>query len=116
MTNERGFTIAEILVAILVLTVGLLGLVSTAGVVTRMIGQGQRYSEVSNLANERFEILRAQGCPAAGTGSEARGAFTIAWRVTDAAGGKARALQVIVTSPTPRGTRADTLSTTQVCP
>ena len=66
MTSERGFTIAEILVAILVLTIGLLGLVTTAGLVTRMIGQGQRYSEVSNFASERFELLRAQGCPAAG--------------------------------------------------
>jgi len=35
--NQRGFTIVEIIIAILVLTVGLLGLVTTAALVTRMI-------------------------------------------------------------------------------
>lgn len=115
MTGERGFTIVETLVAVMVLTVGLLGLVTTAGLVTRMIGQGQRYNEVAALANERVEVIRAQGCPAAATGSETRGAYTVAWRVADA-GNNSRAIQVVVGSPTGRGARVDTVQTVQVCP
>ena len=38
--SQRGFTIVEIIIAIVVLTVGLLGLVSTAALVTRMIARG----------------------------------------------------------------------------
>ncbi|MDH3496306.1 MAG: prepilin-type N-terminal cleavage/methylation domain-containing protein [Gemmatimonadota bacterium] len=117
MKNTRaGFTIVEVLVAVMVLTIGLLGLVTTAGLVTRMIGQGQRYTEASALANERFEVLRAQGCPAAATGAETRGAYNISWRVAGLAGGKGRALEVIVRSPTTRGTRTDSFSTVHFCP
>jgi len=117
MTRDNaGFTIIEILVAIIVLTIGLLGLVSTAGLVTRMIGQGQRYTVASTLASERFEILRAEGCPAAGTGSETRGTYGITWTVTAVAGGKGRQIAAAVTSRTTRGTRTDNFTTTQLCP
>ncbi len=116
MKDRRGFTIVEVLVAVMVLAVGILGLVTTAGLVTRMIAQGQRYTRASTLASERFEILRAQRCPAVGTGTETRGAYTIAWSVADTAGGRARVIRVSVTSPTGRGTRTDKFSTSKVCP
>ena len=41
MKREQGFTLVEVIIAILVLTVGLLGLVTSAALVTRMIGRGQ---------------------------------------------------------------------------
>lgn len=116
MKSERGFTIVEILVAIMVLSVGLMGLVTTAGLVTRMIGQGARYTEASALANERIEILRSQGCPAAGGGTETRGAFTITWRVVAMAAPKGRGLFVNVQSPTTRGSRTDSFQTVHFCP
>jgi prepilin-type N-terminal cleavage/methylation domain-containing protein len=116
MRGERGFTIVEVLVAILVLTVGVLGFVTTAGLVTRMIGQGERFTEASALANERVELIRTTRCPAVGTGSETRGAYTINWRVADTAGGKARRIVVTVSSPTTRGTRSDSVQTVKFCP
>jgi len=116
MKTERGFTIVEVLVAVMILSVGLMGLVTTAGLVTRMIGQGQRYTEASALANERIEILRSQKCPAAGSGTETRGAFTVSWRIVEVAGGKGRNFQVVVQSPTTRGNRTDTFQTVQFCP
>jgi prepilin-type N-terminal cleavage/methylation domain-containing protein len=116
MTGERGFTIIEVMVAVMILTVGLLALVGTAGLVTRMIGQGQRYTEVATLANERVEILRAEGCPALGAGSETRAGYTINWLVTDAGGLASRGIEVVVTSSTGTGSRVDTVQTVQVCP
>jgi len=38
--NNKGFTIIEVIIAIIVLTVGVLGMVTTAALVTRMIGRG----------------------------------------------------------------------------
>ena len=116
MTSERGFTIVEVLVAVMILSVGLMGLVTTAGLVTRMIAQGQRSTEAATLANERIELLRAQGCPAAATGSETRGAYTINWRVVAMASPKGRTIQVRVVSPTGRGTRSDNFQTVHFCP
>jgi prepilin-type N-terminal cleavage/methylation domain-containing protein len=116
MKSERGFTIVEVLVAVMILSVGLMGLVTTAGLVTRMIGQGHRYTEASALANERIEVLKSQGCPAAGNGAETRGSFVISWRIVDVASGKGRALNVTVQSPTTRGSRTDTFATVHYCP
>lgn len=116
MTGERGFTIIEVMVAVMILTVGLLALVGTAGLVTRMIGQGQRYTVISTLANERIEILRSGGCPAVGTGSETRSGYTINWRVTPGPGLESRNIQVVVTSSMARGSRVDSVQTVQVCP
>jgi len=115
MTEERGFTIIEVMVAVMILTVGLLALVGTAGLVTRMIGQGQRYTVVSTLANERIETLRSGGCPAIGAGTETRGGYVINWLVSAGPGLASRNIQVVVTSPTARGTRVDSVQTVQVC-
>lgn len=116
MKAQRGFTIVEVLVAIMILSVGLMGLVTTAGLVTRMIGQGHRFTEASALANERIEVLRSQGCPAAGTGTETRGAYTISWRVVALAAPNGRGLFVSVQSPTTRGNRTDSFETAHFCP
>ncbi len=114
--DTRGSTIVEVLVAVIILSVGLLGLVTTAGLVTGMIGQGQRYTEASVLAGERFEILRAQRCPSPGAGSEIRGAYTVSWQITAVAGGRGRQFAVTVQSPTGRGTRTALFTTTEFCP
>jgi type IV pilus modification protein PilV len=116
---ERGFTIIEVLIAVLILTVGLLGLASTAAVVMRMVAQGDRFTEASNLASRQFETFRSQwtgtNCAGAADGSSAVSGFTVAWRVTSIASGRARQVDVTVTSPTGRGNRTDTFSQTIVC-
>ena len=73
--NDKGFTVIEVIVAIIILSVGILGLASSAATVTRMIGQGQRFSEASAMASERFEILRAQQCEDMDGGDETKGMF-----------------------------------------
>jgi type IV pilus assembly protein PilV len=113
MKTERGFTIIEVLVAVVILTIGLLGLVTTAALVTRMIGQGQRYTEAAALAGDRFEQLRSVSCAALANGTSTQGGFTVAWTVAGA--GDSRQIDVTVTSPTNRGTRQDRFSTTRYC-
>lgn len=117
MSNERGFSIIEVLVAVLILTVGVLGLASTAALVTRMIGQGQRFSQANALANERFEILRTQRCSAMAAGSGTSGPYSFAWAVDSTGlGVKGRRIRVIVRSPTGAATtRADTFTTIVFC-
>ena len=115
MNNERGFTIVEVIVAIMILSVGLLALASSAAVATRMISQGQRYSEASVMANERFEILRSLPCDSLKNGSATADQFTVAWRVTSVASGRARQADVAVMSPTGRGNRTDSFGTVILC-
>ncbi|OLB13424.1 MAG: hypothetical protein AUH07_06155 [Gemmatimonadetes bacterium 13_2_20CM_70_9] len=70
MKQERGFTIVEVIVAMLVLTVGLLGLVTSAALVTRMIGRGQRSAVAAAYAGRRLEMLRVSACASQTAGSE----------------------------------------------
>lgn len=119
MSKERGFTIIEVMIAVMILTVGLLALVSSAALVTRMINQGSWYSEASTRASRQFETFRSQwtgnSCMGAADGSSSAGGFTLTWRVTSTAGGRARDVQLTVQSPTARGTRTDIFYNTILC-
>jgi Tfp pilus assembly protein PilV len=57
--NNRGFTIVEVIIAVIVLTVGILAMVTTAALVTRMIARGQRSADASAFMARRVERLRA---------------------------------------------------------
>jgi type IV pilus modification protein PilV len=113
--SEGGFTVVEVLIAVLVLTVGLLGMVTTAALTTRMIAQGQHYTEASAIANERFEILRARPCSEMSGGSEHVGRFSVSWTVTADQSGIWRRVDLAVISPTARGTRTDGFTTIIAC-
>lgn len=115
MHNRRGFTVVEVVVAIIILSVGLLSLTATAASVTRMVAQGQRYNRASAMANERFEILRAQTCAAMVGGSAIAGSYSTTWTVTPVSGGRGNEIAVAVISPTGRGTRTDSFTTTIPC-
>jgi prepilin-type N-terminal cleavage/methylation domain-containing protein len=56
--DRSGFTLVEVLVAVMVLTVGVTALVGSAGVVTRMIGRGQMGTRGAQFAAGRLEQLR----------------------------------------------------------
>lgn len=70
MNSERGFTIVEVVIAIIVLTVGLLGLVATSALVTRMIARGQRSANAATFASKRLEQLRVTGCRSQAAGKD----------------------------------------------
>src|SRR5260221_1950533 len=70
MKREQGFTIVEVIVAILVLTVGLLALVTSAALVTRMIGRGQRSAVAAQYAQRRLQMLRVSRCNSQAGGRE----------------------------------------------
>ncbi len=89
MKREQGFTLVEVIIAIMVLTVGLLGLVTSAALVTRMIGRGQRSGAAAAYAARRLEMLRASGCTSQAGGSEVwvRGGApidSVSWRFVNA--------------------------------
>ena len=120
MSDERGFTIVEVVVAILALTIGLVGLASTIAVSTRMIGQGQRYAEAATMAQQKFELLRARPCPTVATGRDtATNNFIVGWRVTAIGAATAvnvgRQVEVWVRYPTGVGFRTDSFATTVGC-
>jgi type IV pilus modification protein PilV len=113
MMKQDGMTLVEVLVAVLILSVGVLGLVSVAAAVTLLIGQGQRYTTASALANQRIEMLRSQDCANLAEGSAVEGKYQVSWTNTDLGNGSR--ILVTVTSPQRHTARNDSFTTTISC-
>ena len=113
---ERGISLIEILVALTILSIGLLGLAGASASVTRMIGQGRWNTAVMGFAQGRVEMLRAMARDSAACGTITAGTASLPgglierWSVS--AGIRSVTLDIIVTG---RGARADTLSTIVPC-
>ena len=78
---RAGSALTELMVAILVLTVGVLGAVATAAAVLRLIGGGTQHFLAAHVAQSRFERLRARRCGLVNGVEESRG-IREAWTVT----------------------------------
>lgn len=113
MRSRGGFTVVEVMVALVVVTVGLLALTATAGLITRMIGEGGRLTGVGAMAHERLERVRRPPCPSVGAGVAGRGKATIRWEVTPARGG--RQAVIVIESPARVGQRLDSFTTIVAC-
>jgi len=123
MTKGRdGFTLIEIMIAIIILSIGLLGLASTMAVSTRMVGRGQRSAAASTFATSRLERSRMAACipgqRSGGSETMMRGGTWVAinnWAFADA-GNNTYRVRVVTTSKTIKNKfRTDTLETAVTC-
>ncbi len=120
--NRKGFTIIEIIIAIIVLTVGVLGMVTTAALVTRMIARGQRSAAATAFAQRRIERMRVAACTAAlrvnGTDTLYRGSTWTSinrWTYTDLGNLNYRLKIVSTYRTTQNRVRSDSTETTITC-
>jgi type II secretory pathway pseudopilin PulG len=58
MTNERGFTLVEVLLAAFLMTIGLVGLLSVVPVASFAVSDGYRLSVATFLADQKLEEVR----------------------------------------------------------
>lgn len=61
---RAGFTLVEVMVAIVILSIGILGLAATAGVVVRQMTGAIHQSAAATIAYSRMERIRAGNCVA----------------------------------------------------
>ncbi|HEY8196708.1 MAG TPA: prepilin-type N-terminal cleavage/methylation domain-containing protein [Gemmatimonadales bacterium] len=117
-----GFTLVEVLVAILVLGVGVLALVGSSAGVSRMIGRGKVETRAAQAASSRMETLRLAAdatsprCSDPGFASGGpvlSGGMTESWLVPQS--GRVRQVRVTVTYLTVRGAREAVLETALTC-
>lgn len=121
-TNEGGFTLLEIMIAVVVLMVGVLGLVMTAALTTRMMGRSNRAQLAANYASKRLELMRPAACIAGqrnnGVDTLYRGSAMIAyntWSYADMGNGSYRLLVVTRWETTKNQLRSDTLEAGVPC-
>lgn len=118
--GSSGFTVIEILVAVLVIGVGLVALTGSSAAVARMLGASRRTSFATQAAERRLEQLRrtarssASGCLALAPGMQAYPqGMTERWEVVPGPG--AVVVRVVTTWPVGRGSSTDTVATAIGC-
>lgn len=122
--SPRGFTMVEVLVALVLLTVGVMALVGSSAMVSRMIGRGLGSTVAVQVATARIERLRRVAasttprCLAPGFASDSATTDGVSerWVVAPAVGsGLTRGIRVVLSYRTPRGPAVDTVHTTVLC-
>jgi len=77
--RRMGFTLVEVIVALVIFTVGLLGLTATSMLATRMIVHSQQTAIGVAFAKRALDSLRVAGCaaPLSGSATLKRGTTTV---------------------------------------
>jgi prepilin-type N-terminal cleavage/methylation domain-containing protein len=121
--NRHGLSIPEVLVAIVILTVGLLGLAASGLHVSDLLAQGSRTGRATTFGVRRLELLRAGTCratpPADGTEELKAGSAVVAantWSSSVVGEGQVAIRVVTRYVLSPRRPRTDTLAAVVVCP
>lgn len=112
--DESGFTLAEVMIAVVILSVGLLAIAASSGSVYRMLGYGKLSTEVAHIASTRLEYLRREAnsttprCLALTSGIDT--ALTnVVERWTVSGTGLRRTVTVVITTPAGHGPANDTI-------
>jgi type IV pilus assembly protein PilV len=118
--GEAGFTLVEIIIAIVVFSIGVLAIAAGSGAAYRMLGHGRRATQAGVMATQRIELLRRTAnstsprCTSLANGSATySNGFSEAWRVTGS--GNSRNVVAQVTYPTAQGTTSDSILTIIPC-
>ena len=84
LTRPRyGFTVIEMIIAIIVMAVGVMGLAGTARYVAMQMGNGSSQTVAATFATKISDSLSARRCAAIVGGSATKRGVTITWTVGD---------------------------------
>lgn len=105
-SDRRGFSIPELLAAVVILAVGVLGLAGSSAVMSRQMTAGAQQTVASQVAESRFETLRGQSCTSLLSGNAVTRGVNEQWVVTATANKTVRAqVKVVFTAGQTQKTR-----------
>jgi type IV pilus assembly protein PilV len=81
LKEESGFTLLEIIIAISILTIGMLAVASMQAAALRGDSFAYSRTEASTWAQDRMEQLMANPYATAGNGTEPHGPFDVNWNI-----------------------------------
>ena len=108
-----GYTLVEVVVAVMLFTVGALALVATSAVIGRELNANAIRERAGRMAGTRIEMLGA-GCRGATGGHEASGGIESTWSADFRDSAHVTVLESVI-YPTRRGSRTDTYRVTIPC-
>jgi prepilin-type N-terminal cleavage/methylation domain-containing protein len=81
--ERRGFTLVEVMIAIIVIAIGVMGLAGTASFVATQMGGGRAQTLAAGMATAVADSLSARRCSALVDGTQTRRGVTVSWRIAD---------------------------------
>lgn len=113
IANCNGFTLIEVMIAVLVLVVGLLGVAGVATTVINANTLGKEITTATTLAQDKLEELKGTAYSNIASGSDTQGSmYTRTWTSTsDSPATGMKTIEVIVQFPWKGTTRNITLKT-----
>lgn len=112
-STRAGFTLVELMVAMLMFTVGLLALASTSTVIVSQMGDSRRMSVAASVAQTRIERLRSGACATTYTGTSNTRGVSESWTVTPMT--RTARIDVTITYVTRRGLRSQSYRSMMRC-
>lgn len=94
--GRSGFTLVELIVAMLMLTIGLLGLAGVGAVVLKQMRGGTYQTIAASIAQSRFEQFEGDPCSSIASGSATVRGMTETWTAS-AVGLRAKTIRDTVT-------------------
>jgi prepilin-type N-terminal cleavage/methylation domain-containing protein len=108
LRNQGGFTITELLVSVIIVSIGVVGFTSAVGLASTELWLGRRDSEMSMLVADQLEQLKAMGHDAVQPGQRVEGPYRLDWSVVGSSPKKV-VMTVEYARPKGGGTKSDTL-------
>ena len=68
--NERGVTLLEIVISVVIFSIGALSLVASSALMIRRLGEANRTSNAARVAARRLELTHSASCSAVGAGED----------------------------------------------
>jgi len=100
--GRAGFTLVEIMVALIVLTIGVLGLAATTMFTIRQTTLSELTTKRAAALQTVIEELRSVDYDSVRSGSDSVGSFKVSWSVTD--GSRSKAVEFVTLGPGLRAT------------
>lgn len=112
--TRAGFTLVELIVAMLMLTIGLLGLAGVGAVVLKQMKGGTHQTIAASIAQSRFEQFEGDPCSSIVGGTATVRGMQESWTVA-AVGLRAKTIRDTVTFAASNGTRKVGIHTVVAC-
>ncbi len=97
--NRAGLTLIEVMIAIMIFTVGALGLAATAGSIVRQMALNSQRDLAASIAGTRSERFHALPCPAESTGTEEFRGLQSEWSIERRTGSAEQSHRIVRSTP-----------------
>jgi prepilin-type N-terminal cleavage/methylation domain-containing protein len=114
---RRGVTLIELIIAIIVMSVGVTALAGTASYVASQMGGGRVQTIAATMSTKIADSLAARRCSSLVDGTQTNRGVTVAWRVTPASPARTVTVdQSVQYKPTRGATKTVTYRMVVDCP